>query len=397
MNKKDFPIFEKHKDLVYLDSAATSQRPKIVIDELTNFYENENANIHRGVYDLAEQATQKFEDSRKKVAEFINADKEDIVFTKNATESLNIIANGIKPLIPEGKDEIILTEMEHHANLVPWQEFAKKHNFKLLFIPVKDNFELDYDKLDNLIGEKTAIVSLTHISNVLGTENDVKKVVEIAKENNALTVIDACQSIAHKKIDIKEISCDFLVFSSHKMFGPTGIGVLFGKKELLKEMNPLLFGGGMIEKVDLQNSTYLKNNMKFETGTQNIGEALGLKKAIEYINEIKINNIENHDKELTNYCIKKLKELDFIELYTNENSLGIVSFNVKNIHCHDVASILSDEGICVRAGHHCCMPLMNKLGISGVCRASFSVYNDESDVDKLILALKKVREVFNDK
>jgi len=394
--KKDFPIFDNHPDLVYLDSAATSQRPKQIIKSITNFYEKENANIHRGVYTLSEQATTKYNEARKKVANFLNADEKEIVFTRNTTESINILSNRIKPLIKEGKDEILLTEMEHHSNLVPWQQFAKENNFKLKFIQITDNYELDYEKAKELINEKTALLSVTHISNVLGTINDIKLLIDLAKEKNTLTIIDAAQSIQHVKIDVQELDCDFLVFSSHKMLGPTGIGILYGKKPHLDNMEPLFFGGGMISSVSYEESTWSDLPEKFEAGTQNIAESIALGAAIDYIEKIGFNKIQEHESDLTNYALKELGKLENIEIYNPgaNKSSAIISFNLKGIHPHDVAEILNDNDIAIRAGHHCCMPLMKKLNLQGTCRASFSIYNNKEDIDKLVKGLKKCQEVF---
>jgi len=396
MNKSDFPIFENNPGLVYLDSGATSQRPKVVIDALKNFYEKENANIHRGIYTLSEKATERYNESRKLVAEFINANEKEIVFTKNTTEGINLIAHSVLPLIKEGKDEVVITEMEHHSNLIPWQQFCKRNNFKLKFIPVTENFELDYEKAKEIINKKTALVSLSHISNVFGTINDIEKIIGFAKENNSLTVIDAAQSAQHMKIDVKSLDCDFLVLSSHKMFGPTGVGVLYGKMNLLEEMEPFLFGGGMINSVSFEDSTWADVPEKFEAGTQNYGEVIALSEAVKYLEKIGFEKIQKHEKEIFEYALDELNKVEGIKIYNpgKEKSSGVISFNVENVHAHDVAEILNENNIAVRAGHHCCMPLMKKLGISGTARASFSIYNEKEDIDKLILGLNKVKEVF---
>ncbi len=396
MNKSDFPIFENYPNLVYLDSAATSQRPKQVIKKITDFYEKENANIHRGVYTLSEQATTKYKEARKKVAEFINADEKEVVFTRNTTESINMLSHQIKPLLQEGKDEILLTEMEHHSNLVPWQQLAKNHNLKLKFIPLTDNYELDYVKAKELINEKTAILSVTHISNVLGTVNDIKQLIDLAKEHNVLTIIDAAQSVQHTKVDVKELNCDFLVFSSHKMLGPLGIGVLYGKQDHLENIEPILFGGGMINSVSYEDATFTDLPEKFEAGTQNIAGAIGLATAIDYIESIGLKKIQEHEKDLLNYALEQLSNLEKIEIYNpgKEKSSSIISFSLKDIHPHDVAEILNGNNIAIRAGHHCCMPLMKKLNLPGTCRISFSIFNTKEDIDRLIEGLKKCQEVF---
>lgn len=394
--KKDFPIFEKNKKLVYLDSASTSQKPKEVIETIKFFYENDNANIHRGIYDLSEKATEKYNSSRKKIAEFINAKQTEIIFTKNTTESINLLARTIKPILEKGKNEIVLTEMEHHSNLIPWQKFAEENNFKLKFIPITSNYELDYSEAEKLINKQTALVSLTHISNVFGTINDIKKIINLAKEKKALTIIDGAQSIVHTKIDVKDLKCDFLAFSSHKMFGPFGLGILYGKENHLVNMNPFFYGGGMVDLVNYEKSAFREHPEKFEAGTQNISGVIALESSINYINKIGLDKIREHENNLLKYALEKLKSLDKIIIYNpgRDKSSSIISFNIKNVHPHDIASILNEDNIAVRAGHHCCMPLMKKLNISGTCRISFSIYNTEEDIDRLIEGLKKVQEIF---
>jgi len=394
--KKDFPIFKNNPKLVYLDSASTSQKPKQVIKAISDFYEKENAKIHRGIYALSENATKKYILARETIAKFINAETNEIIFTKNTTESINLLSNVLKEILPKGKNEIVLTEMEHHSNLVTWQEFAKKYHFKLKFIPITKNYELDYEKAKKIINDKTAILGVAHISNVFGTINNIEFLVSLAKEKKAITIIDAAQSVQHLKINVKKIGCDFLAFSGHKMFGPLGIGVLYGKKELLEKLPPFQFGGGMINSVIYEDATFLDIPEKFEAGTQNIAGAISLAEAIKYIEKIKIEKIERYEKELLDYTLKKLKSIDGIELYLPKKQSSIISFNLFGIHQHDVAQILSDNKICIRAGHHCCMPLMKKLKTQGTCRISFSIYNTKEDVDKLIEGLKKVKEVFRE-
>ncbi len=395
--KQDFPIFQNHENLVYLDNAATSQKPKRVIQALSDFYEKENSNIHRGIYNLSELATKKYNKSREIVAQFINASSKEIIFTRNTTESINLLSYALKEILLEEKDEIVLTEMEHHSNLIPWQQFAKKYNFKLKFIPITENYELDYRNLSSIITEKTAILSIAHVSNVFGTINDVKSLIEIAKEKQALTIIDAAQSIPHMKIDVKDLDCDFLAFSSHKIYGPNGVGILYGKKRLLDRLPPFIFGGGMISSVSYEDTTWADSPEKFEAGTPNIAGSIVLGTAIKYFEELGIDKIEKYEKKLLSYALKKLKTLDNINIYNSgeDKSISVISFNLQNIHPHDIASILNNENIAIRAGHHCCMPLMKKLGISGTCRTSFSFYNTKEDIDKLIEGLKKVQRVFN--
>ncbi|MEK6872865.1 MAG: cysteine desulfurase [Nanoarchaeota archaeon] len=396
--KKDFPIFKTNPNLVYLDSAATSQKPMQVIEAIKKFYEFENANIHRGIYTLSEVATEKYEEARKKTSDFINASPEEIVFTRNTTESINLLFYTLHEILPKGKikDEIVLSEMEHHSNLIPWQQFAKRNNFKLKFIPTTKNYELDYEKAGELINEKTALLSVTHVSNVLGTVNDVKFLIKLAKEKKALTIIDAAQSVPHMKINVQDLDCDFLAFSSHKMYGPLGVGILYGKKELLKKLPPFLFGGGMISSVSYQETSFAESPKKFEAGTPNIEGAIVFSESIKYLEKIGFDDIMEYEKSLLKYTLEKLKSLDNLIIYNpgKDKSISVISFNIKDIHPHDVASILNEENIAVRAGHHCCMPLMKKLGISGTCRISLSIYNTKEDIDKLITALKKVQKVF---
>ena len=387
--KKDFPIFDRKT--IYLDSASTSQKPIDVIETMSDFYERNNANVHRGLYDLSQESTELYEEARKKTARFINSEYEELIFTHGATESLNMIANCLAENLNED-DSILLSEMEHHANLVPWQIIAKKKKLKLKFIPVDESGNLI---IDEKLFDNVRIVSVTHVSNALGTLNNIKKIEKLSHKNNALFILDAAQSIGHINIDVKEINCDFMVFSGHKIFGPTGIGVLYGKKELLESLEPFMYGGDMIKEVSLENSNWNEIPWKFEAGTPNISGAIGLGKAIDYINKIGIDNIKKHEEELTAYLIEKLSELENIKIYNPKERTGIVSFNLKNIHPHDVAELLGKKGICARAGHHCCMPLMKKLGINGTVRVSLSVYNDMNDIDMLIKILKEIKNKFD--
>lgn len=394
--KKDFPIFKNNKRLVYLDSAATSQRPRKVIEAINDFYKKDNANVGRGLYTLSEKAMERYNAARKTIAKFINADEKEIVFTRNTTESLNLLSYTLPSILKKGKDEIVLTEMEHHSNLVPWQQLAKENRMKLKFIKMKPDYTLDYEDARKKITKRTAIISVTHISNVLGTINDIEKLVELGKKRGAITIIDAAQSIQHLKIDVKKIGCDFLAFSSHKMLGPTGIGILYGKKELLEKLSPFNFGGGMIKKVTWKDADWEEPPEKFEAGTPNVAGAVGLAEAINYLEKIGVKNIAEWDKKLKNYALEKLKEIPGIKIYNHrENkSVGIISFNLKAIHPHDVAELLNEKRIAIRAGHCCTMPLMKKLGISGVSRVSFSIYNTFEDIDLLVETLKKIQEKF---
>ncbi len=393
--KKDFPIFKNNKNLIYLDNASTTQKPKQVIKSISDFYENSNANIHRGIYKLSQRATKKYEESKNVVAEFINASKDEIIFTRSSTEGINFLSYTLPSILPKEKNEIVLTEMEHHSNLVPWQQLARRKKMKLKFIKMKDDFTLDIKDAKKKITNKTAILSVVHVSNTLGTINPVKELIAIAKKKNVLTILDAAQSVPHMKVDVKKLGCDFLVFSGHKMLAPLGIGVIYGKKSLLEKLKPFNFGGDMIKKVSLQDAEWNKIPEKFEAGTQNIAGAIGLIEAIKYLKKIGIENIEKREKELMKYLIKKIKEVNDIEIYNPKNISGILSFNLKGVHSHDVASLLDDHEIAVRAGHHCTMPLMKKLKVPGTARISFCFYNTFEEIDKLVKALKKINEKFN--
>ena len=395
-NKSDFPIFENNKGLVYLDSASTSQMPKVVIDRVTKFSEAENSNVGRGIYDLSVKAGEEFESVRRKVSDFIGGKNGEVIFTSGTTMSLNLLSYALQGIIGDGKDEIVISEMEHHSNIVCWQELCRRSGMKLKFIPVLDNFELDYVGAKRLICEKTAIVSLCHVSNVLGTVNNLEKVSSLTKKANAIFVVDAAQSVGHMDVDVEKVGCDFLVFSAHKIFGPMGVGVLWGKNEILKKMNPLLFGGGMISFVSKEESSWAKIPEKFEAGTQNVSGIIGLGSAIDYLNGFGTKTVEECLKRLFTYAFGRLKEINGIKIYSGKNGFGIISFNLDGIHSHDVASIVNDYGIAIRAGHHCAMPLMKRLGVDGTCRISFQIYNSEDDVDRLIEGLKKVLEVFRE-
>lgn len=395
--KRDFPIFKNNPWLVYLDSAATSQKPKQVMDSLVNFYEKNNANPGRSIHTLAEKAINDYANAREIAAKFIGAETKEIIFTKNATESLNLLSYTLSSIFFKGKDEILLTEMEHHSNLIPWQQLAKRNGMKLKFVRVKEDFTLDMNDLKNKLNEKTAIVAFTYVSNVFGTINPVKEMVELAKQKNVITVVDAAQAVQHMKVNVKEIGCDFLAFSSHKMLGPTGIGVLYGRKELLSKMQPWIFGGGMIKKVTFESTLFADIPEKFEAGTQNVAGAVALAEAIKYLEGIGFENIKDWENQLTKYAHDKLSKIKGIKIYAPDlkNISSILSFNIEGIHPHDVAEILNKEGIAIRAGHQCAMPLMEFIRAKGgVCRASFSFYNTFEDVDALVEGLKKIKEKF---
>ncbi len=398
--KKDFPILNRKINgnrLVYLDNSATTQKPIQVINAIKEYYENYNANVHRGIYKLSEEATYKYEEAHKKVADFINADHNEIIFTKNTTESLNLLAYSLTSNLKEG-DEIILTQMEHHSNLVPWQQIAKQKNLKLKFIEIDNEGKLKLDQLNDLITKKTKIVSVTAMSNVLGTINNIEKIGKIVHDNDALFIVDGAQSVPHSITDVKKIDCDFLCFSSHKMLGPTGIGVLFGKKNLLESMKPFLYGGDMIKEVKFSDTEFNEIPWKFEAGTPNACDGVALGTAVDYLNEIGMQEIMKHEKELSKYALEKLSQIKSIKIYgpkSLEDRNTVISFSLNNIHSHDISAMLDQYGIAIRGGHMCAMPLMSLLGVNGLSRASFYIYNDKEDVDILVESLKKVKGMFN--
>ena len=392
--KKDFPIFE-NKDIAYLDSGATTQKPTSVLEAIEKFYKNENANPHRGAYGLSIEATEIYENTRDKIAKFINAKhREEIIFSKNASESLNLIAYSYGLDNLKKDDEIVLSIMEHHSNLVPWQMVAKKTESKLNYMYINDNFEISDEEIETKITDKTKIVGITHVSNVLGTINNIEKIIKYAHKKGAIVVVDGSQSIPHMEIDVQKLDADFFVFSGHKMLAPLGIGILYGKREILNKMNPFLMGGDMIEYVYEQETTFAPLPNKFEAGTQNVEGVIGLGAAIDYIKNIGYNKIE---KEVTSYARQELSKLEYLTLYLTPNEekhSSVISFNIKGVHPHDVASILDSENVCVRSGNHCAQPLLRSMGIDSTCRASFYIYNTKEDVDKLVIALNKAYNVF---
>jgi len=386
--KKDFEIFNNNKKLVYLDNAATSQKPKKVIQSIVDYYEKYNANVHRGIHELSEKATLAYENSRKNIAQFINASEDEIMFSKNSTEALNLIAYGLFEMLPVRKgDTILLTRMEHHSNLVQWQQLANKKGAIIKYIEV-ENGNLVYDRTTFT---QAKVVSICHVSNVLGTINNIQEISRFAHDAGAVVVVDGAQAVPHMKIDVKLLDIDFYTFSGHKMLGPTGIGVLYGKKELLSKLNPLFYGGDMVKEVNYEEATFNDLPWKFEAGTPPISEVIALGSAIEYINNIGYENIALIDRELFNYAFGEINKLDGIGLLNiNKNRIGIISFNVNGLHPHDVAHFLNTKGVAVRAGYHCAQPLHNYLSCKGSVRASFYFYNDKKDVDIFINSLKEL-------
>ncbi|MDP3742584.1 MAG: cysteine desulfurase [Candidatus Micrarchaeota archaeon] len=396
--KSDFPILNQKirgKPLVYLDSASTSQKPANVIASEKEFYEHYNANIHRGVHYLSEKATQMYEDAREKTAKFVEAKSEEIVFVRGATEGINLIAATFGEQNVKSGDTILITEMEHHSNLVPWQQLAARKKAKLEFVEINTDGTLNLNDAAAKLEKQPAIFSFTHVSNVLGTINPVEKLTKMAKKRGVSVVLDAAQSAPHLPLNFATIGADFAAFSGHKMLSPTGIGAVYGKREHLENMPPYQTGGHMIKTVTKQTATWNDVPWKFEAGTSNIAGAVGLGAAIEYLEKIGMKKVERYNAELVSYCLEELQKLPFVTIYGPlENRCGVVSFNVGDMHSHDVSSILDEEGIAIRSGHHCCQPLMETLGVTATCRASFHIYNTMEDVDKLVNGLKKCKKVF---
>ena len=399
--KADFPLLGKpmgNNPLVYLDNGATTQKPREVIKAITEYYDSFNANPHRGAYELSIKATDIYENARIKTQKFINSKySHEIIFTKNATESLNLVAYSYGLSHVESGDEVLIAISEHHSNLVPWQYVCQMKGATLKYIYLEEDHNLSQRDIEEKITEKTKVVAVAQVSNVLGLINPVKEIIERAHKAGAVVVVDGSQSVPHMAVDVQELDADFFVFSGHKMLSPMGIGVLYGKEELLNDMPPFLMGGDMIDYVEEQHTDYAPLPAKFEAGTQNVGGAAGLSAAIDYLNRVGFEYIEKQEKELTEYAISRMKEMDYIELYgcdsTRDNKTGIVTFNVKDVHPHDVSTIMDAHGVAIRAGHHCAQPLMIYLKQNATCRASFYFYNSKEDVDKFIEALSKVRGV----
>ncbi|MCS5640289.1 MAG: cysteine desulfurase [Candidatus Marinimicrobia bacterium] len=397
--RKDFPFLEAENGenpLVYFDNASTTQKPIQVLDKLNQFYRKSNANVHRGVYRLSQRATDAYENARKKIAGFINAkDDRSIIFTRGTTESINLVAYAWAQQQLKPGDEILVTEMEHHSNLVPWQITAERTGAVLKYIPLNDDLELDLEKPEKYFTPKTKVFALIHKSNTLGKLNPVQKLIRHAKTVGAITVVDGAQSVPHTTVDVQQLGCDFFAFSGHKMLGPTGVGILFGKPELLESMEPFQSGGEMIEKVTMTHSTWNDIPWKFEAGTPNIAQAVGLGKAIDFLQNISMKKVEEHIGELTEYGMKKLNEINGVRIYNKKNIHGgIISFNVDGVHPHDLAQFLDQDNIAIRTGHHCTQPIMKKLGVSGTARISFYIYNTKEEIDKLCGCMKSTLNYF---
>lgn len=399
--RRDFPILERQvhgRPLVYLDNAATTQKPRQVIEALSRYYSETNANIHRGIHALAEEATARYERTRQRVARFIGAkNARSVVFTRNTTEAVNLVAHAWgRGHIREG-DEIVSSQLEHHSNLVPWQMLAQEKGALLRFIPVTEDGQWDLASLGRLLTERTRMVAVSAMSNALGTINPVKEVIDAAHRIGALVLLDGAQAVPHTAVDVSELDCDFLAFSAHKMLGPTGVGVLYGRKEILEGMDPFLGGGEMILEVWEDRALYNEIPHRFEAGTPNIADVIAFEAALDYLEELGMANVREHERRLVAYALERFTGLGDVRLYGPRDTArrgGVVSFNFKDIHPHDVGTVLDREGIAIRAGHHCAQPLMKRYGISGTCRASFYVYTTEEEIDGLLVALGKVREIF---
>jgi len=397
--RKDFPILSKkinNKPLIYFDNAATSQTPTSVINSISNYYNNYNANIHRGVHSLSEKATQDFESARTKIKEHFNAgDTKEIIFTSGTTHSINIVANGYTDILKSG-DEIIVSGLEHHSNIVPWQMMTKKNNAKLKVIPLKENGELDLKVFENLISDKTKLVFVNHVSNALGVINPIEKIIEIAHKNGAIVLVDGAQSSAHFDIDLQKLDVDFFTASAHKLCGPTGIGFLYGKKELLDLIPPYMGGGEMISEVTFEKTTYADLPHKFEAGTPNISGAIAFGYALDYLNNIGLDNIKKYEDYLLKYATNKLKQIDGMIIYGDTpNKTSVISFNIEGLHAYDIGSILDKFGIAVRTGQHCAQPIMDYFKISGTVRASFSFINTVEEIDELIKAITFAKQMLS--
>ncbi|MEQ7193337.1 cysteine desulfurase [Enterococcus avium] len=401
--RKDFPIlFQEVNDelLVYLDNAATTQKPTQVLDVLRHYYEHDNANVHRGVHTLAERATADYENSREKIRAFINAkETAEILFTRGTTTGLNWLARSYGDAFIKEGDEIVISYMEHHSNIIPWQQLVERKGTVLRYLPLTDQGFIDMTAAKDIINEKTAIVSLAYVSNVLGVINPIKELAEMAHANNAVMIVDGAQAAPHMAVDVQALDADFFAFSGHKMCGPTGIGVLYGKRQWLEQMEPVEFGGEMIDFVNLFDSTWKELPWKFEAGTPNIAGAIALGAAIDYLNEIGMESIHRYEQELVDYVLPKLHAIDGLTTYGPQDPkhhTGVIAFNLDGIHPHDVATALDMEGIAVRAGHHCAQPLMNYLNLPATARASFYFYNTKEDADRLIEAIQATKEFFKD-
>ena len=393
--RDQFPILNKkinNHQLVYFDNAATTQKPKKVINAINEYYSEYNANIHRGIHTLAEKATNEYEKTRKSVSQFINSKSEkEIIFTRGTTEGINLIASSFVKNFLKKEDEIIISEMEHHSNIVPWQMICEENGIVLKTINVLKNGEIDLDNFKELINDKTKFLSIVHTSNTLGTVNPIKQIIEICKKNNITTMVDGAQASAHSKINVQDLNCDFFVLSAHKMYGPTGVGIVYGKEEILEKMPPYMGGGEMIKEVNFQKTTYNELPYKFEAGTPNIGDVIGFNKALSFINDIGFDNISSYEKKLKDYASNLLNKIDGLKILGNsKNKIGIFSFTLNKVHYYDLGLLLDSKGIAIRTGHHCTQPLMDKFNLEGTARVSLAIYNTKEEIDYFVEKIKKL-------
>ena len=400
--RSQFPIFSKKingKPLIYLDSSNSSQKPLSVINALNNFYKNEFSNVGRSIHSLAVNATNKFEETRMNIKKYINANsREEIIFTRNATESINLVASIFGQHNIKKGDEILVSELEHHSNYVPWHYLRKNKGAVIKFIPINDDGDVKLEKLNELISPKTKIIAITHVSNVTGTIVPIKEIVEIAKKKNIPVLVDGCQSAAHLKIDVKDLDCDFYAISCHKVYGPTGVGILYAKKKWLEKLPPYTGGGGMINEVTKENITFASLPEKYEAGTMPTAEVVAFNESIKFIQTIGIENIIKHENEITNYALEKLKKINTVNIVGNpKKKTGVISFTIKGIHPHDISTIVDEEGVAIRAGHHCCQILHQRLKLNATARASIGVYNNKEDIDGLCKAIENCRKLFDSK
>ncbi len=391
--RREFPIYDNIPNLVYLDSGATALKPKCVLDKMNEYYSQYGVNIHRGVYALSYQATDEYDKAREIVSKFINSDFKEVVFTKNVSEALNKICLMLENRLEEN-DEVITSELEHHSSVLPWMKACERRNAKLKYIPLNEEGRITIENFKKVLSNKTKVVAITLVSNVMGYLTPIKEIIDLAHEQGAIVIVDAAQAIQHFKIDVKQLDCDFLAFSGHKAMGPTGIGVLYGKKKILKTLQPIDFGGDMNEEVDLYNVEIKDIPYRFETGTPAIAEAIGLGKALEFITQLGLENIHSYEKELHNYALEKLSEIKGVTIYNKTSDVGIISFNIDGVHPHDAATFFDEASICLRAGHHCAQLITKWLKCVGTLRASFYIYNTYEDVDKFIEVVKQTVDFF---
>lgn len=393
--RSQFPFFKNHPDAIYLDSAATTQTPEVVLDAMNEYYTSYRANIHRGVYGISEKASHAYEHVRTVVADFLHIkDSAQIIFTRGTTEAINLVARGWADTYLNSGDEVLVSELEHHANFVPWYEMCKRTGATLRVIPMKDDVSLDMEAYQSMLSETVKLVCISAISNVTGTVSDLQTITRLAHEYGAKVMIDGAQAVAHQMCDMQQCDADFFAFSGHKMYGPTGVGVLYGKRELLESMDPLLYGGGMVVSVSQHEVTYKTIPTKFEGGTPPIAEVIGLGAAIEFLNTCGMHNIIQHEHDLSSYARQQLSQITGLSLFHEKNGAGILSFSIQGVHPHDIASILGHSGIAIRAGHHCAQPLHNRLGVSATARLSIGIYNTKEDIDTIIAALKEAQKKF---